>query len=482
MSENQTLSAALRYARRGFLVFPCHSMRGRQCSCGQAACPHPAKHPRTPRGFKDATTNEQTLRTWWQRWPDANVAIPTGAGSGIVVIDTDHKPDQGIEGEETLSALEKQHGALPETVEQITGGGGHQRFFRYPGVPIPCSTGTLGPGIDIRGDGGYVLVPPSTHESGRVYEWELSHHPDDTPLADLSPAWVALLQSQSTGTGSRAHADTESEPIREGQRNDTLFRLARSMRVKGMSHEGILAALSAENSTRCRPPLSEAEVRQIAESASAYQPGRSGGAQQEESEQQSPWQRIKDAKAFALEERKRIEGIAKDILFPGVITMITGPKGIGKSLIGGALAVASTVREGVFRGERVRPVRVLYLDRENPEGITQARLLSWGVLETENFHILTREQDPPLLTNRKAWAGFPIEQYDVLILDAVGSFSEGVTERRGKIPPSSFLPYGTSPPAASDFACSIIPRKAGPTSVAAGTGQTGWTSTMKCAI
>jgi hypothetical protein len=429
------LAAALTYAARGWRVFPCHTVHDGRCSCGQADCKDQGKHPRTPHGLHDATTDATTIRAWWTRWPDANIAIRTGGESGLVVVDMDKKPH--ADGEDSLRDLEQRYGPLPETAMQITGGGGSQRLFTHPGGKVANNHGGLAPAVDIKGDGGYAIVPPSRHLSGRTYEWELSHHPDETPLAGLPAAWVTLLQAQSNGA--RAHSDTDGEVIHEGQRNDVLFRLACSLRAKGLSQGAIAAALQVENAARCQPPLPEGEVGDIAKSASRYEPGgrnaAAGDGEQSpwgRAEKENPWGRIKDAKVFAQEERKSIEGIAKDVLFPGIITMITGPKGIGKSLIGVALGVASTVREGTFRGDRVRPARLLYLDRENPEGISQKRLLSWDVLETENFHILTREQDPPVLTNRKAWADFPVEQYDVVIFDSVGSFSEGVTEKEGK--------------------------------------------------
>jgi hypothetical protein len=261
-------------------VFPCHTARNGRCSCGREECNSPGKHPRTPHGLKDASTTEATIRTWWARWVDANIAVATGATSGIVVLDADKKPEKGTDGEETLQALEARYGTLSGTVEQITGSGGRHLFFRHPGGSISNSVGKLGPGVDVRGDGGYVMVPPSIHPSGRPYEWEFSHHPDETPLAPLPPAWVALLQAQSNGNGSRAHAAADSEPIGEGQRNDTLFRLACSMRGKGMSQGAIAAALLAENTARCQPLLPEEEVRRIAQSAGSYEPGNSGGEHQ----------------------------------------------------------------------------------------------------------------------------------------------------------------------------------------------------------
>ncbi len=109
--------AALAYAARGWHVFPCHSARAGRCSCGAPACQHPGKHPRTLHGLKDATTDPALITRWWQQWPDANVAVATGAVSGLVALDED--PRHG--GDVSLDLLTHEHGPLPETVEALTG-------------------------------------------------------------------------------------------------------------------------------------------------------------------------------------------------------------------------------------------------------------------------------------------------------------------------------------------------------------------------
>ncbi len=184
------LAAALKHAAIGLHVFPVHTVDDGQCTCGDPKCDRVAKHPRTNNGLKDATTDERTIRAWWQRWPDANVAIATGAVSNLVVIDND--PRHG--GDQTLADLEKQHGVLPETVTSLTGGadGGCHRMFLHPGVHIKNRTGGKGgwpPGLDVRGDGGYVVVAPSFHASGRWYSWETGKGPGEIAFAPL-PAWL----------------------------------------------------------------------------------------------------------------------------------------------------------------------------------------------------------------------------------------------------------------------------------------------------
>jgi hypothetical protein len=155
------LKAALAYARRGVPVFPCEPG---------------AKRPLTRNGHWDATTDPRMIGRWWKRWPSANVGVPTGKKSGIVVLDVD--VDDG--GLESLTKLERAGALAPKTARVRTGGGGSHVFFRYPrGTEIRNSAGLLGPGLDVRGEGGYVLVPPSRTQG--PYEGV-----DSSPLAEAS--------------------------------------------------------------------------------------------------------------------------------------------------------------------------------------------------------------------------------------------------------------------------------------------------------
>jgi Bifunctional DNA primase/polymerase, N-terminal/Primase C terminal 1 (PriCT-1) len=235
---------AVRYAERGLPVFP---VRG--------------KLPLTEHGFKDASTDVDTIRGWYERWPDANVAIPTGPASGLVVLDVDPRHDGG----KSLAALEEKHGPLPLTLEVRTGGGGRHLFFALGNEQnVRNSAGKLGPGLDVRGDGGYIVAPPSIHpETKQPYVWTNKIKPAQTPawlIRELS-APAAISESVS------------GAPIPAGQRNDTLTRIAGAMRRKGCTPEAIEAALLAENARRCSSPLPEQEVRSIAQSVSRYAPG-----------------------------------------------------------------------------------------------------------------------------------------------------------------------------------------------------------------
>ena len=205
-SENN-LKAALDYASRAWKVLPVHSSKDGECSCGDPNCNKLGKHPRVKNWPMVATDDPHQIEQWWDQWPDANIGILTGAASGIFVLDVD--PDHG--GDDTLAQLEKHYGPLPSTVIAKTGGGGRHILFRYPlDGNIGNSVSRLGPGLDIRGDNGYIVAPPSVHASGGVYAWDADHHPDDLEPAE-APQWIidrinskqepAPVQQSSTGQG-----------------------------------------------------------------------------------------------------------------------------------------------------------------------------------------------------------------------------------------------------------------------------------------
>lgn len=181
---NELNSAALGYTHRGWRVFPLHGIVDGACSCKRDECSSPGKHPLVRRGLYEATTDMAQIRTWWRRWPNANIGIATGADSGLLVIDVDLPP-----AEPSLVRLGELERPLPHTLTARTGGGGLHLYFRHPNRTLPNTTGRLPgvdeplAGIDIRSDGGYVVAPPSLHISSGKYVWaqpnaELAHLPD----------------------------------------------------------------------------------------------------------------------------------------------------------------------------------------------------------------------------------------------------------------------------------------------------------------
>ncbi len=247
-SDSPQLAAALSYAARGWRVFPLHSpTRSGGCTCGNADCTQTGKHPRTHHGLKDASSAEGVLRIWWgQQWRRANVAIATGNRSGLVVLDVDPRH----EGLRSLTQIQEQFGALPETLKVATGGGGEHWYFQHPGGDILMRTGARVAGLeglDVRGDGGYVVAPPSWHASGARYDWV----DPSIPVASL-PDWLLELLMKLPEPPPEARpalhavgglADGQRwltmalERAVEGTRNETGFWLACQLRDDQMSQE-----------------------------------------------------------------------------------------------------------------------------------------------------------------------------------------------------------------------------------------------------
>ena len=204
--------AALAYAERfGWHVSPIYEIgTDGRCTCGRPNCQNPGKHPRTEHGLKDATTNLKTILDWWKKWPGANIAVGTGEVAGFDVLDID--PRHG--GNKTLADLVAGHGPLPDTVTTLTGGEGQHLYFRHH-LGLKSRNGLLS-GIDLKADGGYVLVPPSNHVTGRIYVWGAK--PGKVELEPW-PAWLLELV-QPTNGNPPPPAMAESSPPASGRENE----------------------------------------------------------------------------------------------------------------------------------------------------------------------------------------------------------------------------------------------------------------------
>ena len=239
ISTQTILDFALEYAQNGWPVFP---LKG--------------KIPLTSNGFKDATCDQDQIIAWWKKFPDANIGGVTGQVSGKTVLDIDFKHGGYI----VLEGLEDKHGNLPATLTSQTGGGGRHKVFNYD-PHIKTGVNVYGSGLDVRNDGGYIVLPPSVHpETGNTYAWEV----DTEEIAD-APAWMVFPDKIQ-------EAQPVPDILPDGSRNDILTSLAGSMRRRNMSLPAIEAALLMENELKCTPPLSKKEVLGIAKGILRYEP------------------------------------------------------------------------------------------------------------------------------------------------------------------------------------------------------------------
>jgi Bifunctional DNA primase/polymerase, N-terminal/Primase C terminal 1 (PriCT-1) len=249
MSEQLGLlpRAALALAKKGLCVFPCRPQD---------------KKPATTDGLKSATTDAGVIRGWWQQEPRLNVAIATGKVSNIFVVDVD-----SMDAEIGLHRLEAKLGRLPPTVETITARGRHL-YFQYPEMPVRNSVGRVADGVDTRGDGGYVLAPPSIHPSGKTYHWSVDSH----NAVAAAPGWLLeRIAEPTTGNGlpttpvSDWHTLVESV-IPEGRRDCALAKMTGYLLRRYVDAIVVLKLMQSWNTTHCVPPLPEQDVHRIVNS------------------------------------------------------------------------------------------------------------------------------------------------------------------------------------------------------------------------
>ena len=280
------MEEALSYAQRGWLVIPLHYPIAKgKCSCGNPECENVAKHPMmTKHGLKDATKDQKQIKEWWGKTPQANIGIVTGPGSGLVVLDID--PRNG--GNESMKAITKL-GNIPVTPMVFTGGGGEHIYFMHPGNGTKIkSTKQVGgyAGVDIKGDGGYVVAPPSRHMSGSRYTWKRNHLANK--IAPI-PQWMTenLLSVSSRDAAPNNNAFSSSRggmggevvyppnfcdakgflAFPEGTRDESLFEIAATLKRGGMLPGKVRQIIATIGEKACEPSFSVNESYKKVDSA-----------------------------------------------------------------------------------------------------------------------------------------------------------------------------------------------------------------------
>jgi len=363
---NPVLQAALDYSRLGLPVFPCR----------------PDKTPYTPNGFKNATTDEKTIRGWWNLYPDLLIGMPTGKSSGVSVLDID-----GAEGEAGLATLLANNN-MPDAPCVRTGRGGRHYWFSHRDG-IKNSQSTIAPGIDVRGEGGYVILPPSSSKHG-AYSWirkfsdklaELPNFPDWLKPAPSQPALpvghnATIISPDDQIKRCRAYLGKMSGAISGQRGHDRTLEAAATCFRFGLSKDQAWPLILEFNS-RCSPPWTEKELGHKLEDAErkVRESGEFGKFLNEPTWQPSP-SALAEKTTGVLPELCEAADIADDEnseLGPPVIdgylrqsetmNLIAAPK-LGKSFLSYGLALSVALGQPWLGQFPCPPRKVLILDNE----------------------------------------------------------------------------------------------------------------------
>lgn len=446
MTKNKMLKAALWYADHGLAVLPLWPK-----------AKNPLGKPEfAPHGVYSATLDKDVISEWWKKEPNANIGIAAGSLSGgLVVIDIDKHGE--VDGYDTLLEFQREYGELPDTANTITGSGGYHFFFRSSeeiktpsGAKSPV--GVL-PGIDIRGEGSFVVAPPSIHPNGSPYVWEQT-------ISEFGIAEADRAVSKLVNMKGAIVSDTEitleensnfraPDQIKDGERNYTLFRAACSMQAKGYSDGAILNAIRSENMEKCSPPLKDKEVQTIVKHALKYPKGEAidfRNLKYEVPNTDKPGNEKKSVPLWV--QANTIEPKEAHFLRAGIpsnnITAIGGDGGTGKGFLECNLTAAITKGcksvldeeiENVFDGKRYSPERVLLLNTEDSFAhIMRKRLTSAGA-DLSLVTTINPEGEESILLDRKLIEAVHQIKPALVILDPLQAFvPKGVAmERRNEM-------------------------------------------------
>ncbi|MDB4780434.1 bifunctional DNA primase/polymerase, partial [bacterium] len=328
---------ALEWASRGRPVFPCG----------------PDKRPLTSHGFKDASTEPSEIRQMWSMHPDAMIGMPTGKASGIVVLDFDLDEDKGFNAVPVFTEL-RAAGMVPEGTYTVrTPRGGLHVHLEASEMEIRNAVGYDGRcGFDIRGEGGYVIVPPSISARGTYAAQDAEAKPEPMP---------AELVSFLTTSRAKPKSTMRLGQIAEGSRNDSVFRRASALRGKGLDVEELLGAVNAFNETKCTPPLHTAEVQDIVRRvALEYEPNDVPSSRSTLAE---AWAPVPIGEIDAGEAGDPVWG---ELVVKGGITLFSAREKIGKTTLCCMLInEAGKDDGGELLGQTVNPARVLVVSEES---------------------------------------------------------------------------------------------------------------------
>jgi len=325
----ETCTAAIELAEElGWPLLPIWWIEAGCCACGKD-CDSPGKHPigkLAPHGLKDASADVETVNGWWQEYPKANAAVRTGDTCWVVDLD-------GLDGIRAFNQLVDQQPDLPETPSTRTGGGGRHIYFAAD-ARIRNAAKLGGQPVDVRGQGGYALVPPSNHISGSAYCWELP--PTKYDLAP-APYWLIAFATGGNAAGNgrltlTVEGDLATTPgARQGERNSTLCRLV-GAHLAGRGATEDLMDQAVAWGHRCQPPLGEKQVRKTVYSLA------------EKHCRETPKPQTAIVIGYNTIEAEDVTWLWQDRLAAGKLNILSGDPGLGKTYV--CLDIAARVSAG----------------------------------------------------------------------------------------------------------------------------------------
>lgn len=428
MSDQMTTwirGTALDYAEAGYSVIPVKRSD---------------KAPYTPHGLKDASKDPDTIRSWWEQWPDANVAIVCGSVSrNLVVIDVDNKPELGKNGLYSIEAWQAEHGDFPATVIAHTGSGGKHYYFHVEDPKAFKNRVDAIPAVDIRGDGAYVVAYPSVHENGKMYTWRggvsITDKPDE--VADANESVLELLEMNSRDSAANRQQDAvkkqrvDMHHVPEGQRNDTLFRFASKMVGSGISRDAALEAARAEVATWDNP-LPDFEIVKTVDSAyNSYEPNEDtiyGDTRPEvdENGEYIPRLPAELTREFLLNPPPKKKPIIMNYLREGEAMLLSGNPKAGKSFLIVQLAIA-VATGSKWIGITCQQKPVLYIDGELSPEMTGERIRDirekMGInYLPEDLHIINTKKEDVTLRDVADDFVHGVRKEEVVIIDPLYMF------------------------------------------------------------
>lgn len=378
MDKTEMLYAAKEYARMGFRVFPL-AYRG--------------KIPTTKNGVKDATTDINQIEEWWNNAPFANIGI--AMGNGFMCVDIDKDDIKGYSGFDSLRDWEKTKGEFPESAMALTGRGGNHIIYRVS--QDVGNRASVIPNVDIRGEGGYIVAPPSYHPNGNRYVWE--NDIDEYGIADANDSVLALarmgIENKVDDKGISPLKDKLVVPdvIKDGTRNDMLYKKACSMQGYGASDSEIYEYINYLASNRCETPIEQGskEYDDLQKTiASALT--KTKGNRSRKKDNRIPFQPLDIVSASDLYDMDfpETDWLVKDILPAGICILCAAPKS-GKSWMVLDLAIQCS-KGGNFLGHKCKQTGVLYLALEDSLARLSSRMKKLSPSKLENFHLCIESQ------------------------------------------------------------------------------------------